>query len=80
MKVIFFEDKEKVQRYLQMIKEGDKENILENSQESLSLDNDAMGEIFWLTKVLGDYNINKVGDTFVFENGKKAMILKRIEK
>jgi hypothetical protein len=66
--------------HLQMIREGDKENILEDSNESLSLDNDAMGEIFWLTKVLGDYNINKVGDTFVFENGKKAMILKRIEK
>jgi hypothetical protein len=64
--------------YLKVVNEGLKENIL-NSAESLALDNAAMGEIFWLTKVLGDYNINKVGDSFVFENGDNAMILQRIE-
>ena len=55
-------------------------DILENSEDTFSLDNVAMGEIFWLTKVLGDYNINKLGDKFVFENGHKAMFLQRIEK
>lgn len=63
---------------LKMVKEDSKEGILENVTDSLSLDNVAMGEIFWLTKVLGDYNINKIGDGFVFENGDKAMILQRI--
>jgi hypothetical protein len=65
--------------YLKVIEEGLKENIL-NSTESLALDNASMGEIFWLTKVLGDYNINKTGDKFVFENGDNAIILQRIEK
>jgi hypothetical protein len=65
--------------YLKVIEEGLKENIL-NSTESLALDNTSMGEIFWLTKVLGDYNINKTGDKFVFENGDNAIILQRIEK
>jgi hypothetical protein len=65
--------------YLKVVEEGLKENIL-NSTESLALDSTSMGEIFWLTKVLGDYNINKIGDTFVFENGDNAIILQRIEK
>jgi hypothetical protein len=64
--------------YLKLVNEGLKENIL-NSADSLALDNASMGEIFWLTKVLGDYNINKIGDSFVFENGDNAMILQRIE-
>jgi len=34
---------------------------------------------FWMTKVLGDYNINKFGDKFLFTNGDKAMLLQRIE-
>lgn len=65
---------------LKIVKEDEKDSILENTEDSFSLDNVAMGEIFWLTKVLGDYNINKLGDKFVFENGKKAMLLQRIEQ
>jgi hypothetical protein len=65
---------------LKMVKEDSADNILSETSGSLELDNVAMGEIFWLTKVLGDYNINKTGDGFVFENGDKAMILKRIEQ
>jgi hypothetical protein len=63
-----------------VIKEGDRSQILENNSDSLTLDNNAMGEIFWLTKVVGDYNINKLGDYFIFENGDKAMLLQRIEQ
>jgi len=28
---------------------------------------------------LGDYNINKIGESFVFENGNMAMLLQRID-
>jgi hypothetical protein len=35
-------------------------------------------EILFLTKYLGDYNISKYGDKLVFENGNKAVVLKRI--
>jgi hypothetical protein len=65
---------------LRIVKEDEKDKILENSEDTFSLDSVAMGEIFWLTKVIGDYNINKLGDKFVFENGDKAMILQRIEQ
>ena len=46
---------------------------------AISLDPEATAETFWLTKVLGDYNINKVGDKFIFTNGDRSMILQRIE-
>jgi len=65
---------------LKLVKEGSADSVLSETSGSLELDNVAMGEIFWLTKVLGDYNINKTADGFVFENGEKAMILKRMEQ
>ncbi len=64
---------------LRMIKEGDEETILEGSEDTVQVDTQATSEIFWLTKVLGDYNINKVGENFVFNNGKQAMLI-RLEK
>jgi hypothetical protein len=64
---------------LKIVKEDTSDKILEGIEEPPVVDNNAMGEIFWLTKVLGDYNINKIGNGFVFENGDKAMLLQRIE-
>jgi hypothetical protein len=59
---------------LEWLSEEDPQAVLEGAA---SLDTDAMGEIFWLTKVLGDYNINKYQDKFLFNNGSQAMLLKR---
>jgi len=64
---------------LRLVNEGDKEQILENITDAVILDDQSVSEIFWLTKVLGDYGINKIGDNFVFENGNKVMLLQRIE-
>jgi hypothetical protein len=63
---------------LQMIKEDTTEAILETTDSPITVDEAATAEIFWLTKVVGDYNINKIGDNFMFDNGGQAMILKRI--
>jgi hypothetical protein len=63
---------------LRMVKEDSTESILEGVTDPISMDEAAMSEIFWLTKVLGDYNINKVGDSFVFDNQGQAMILQRV--
>ena len=63
---------------LQMVKEGSTESILEGIEEGYNLDEAATGEMFWLTKVLGDYSINKVGENFVFNNGNHSMLLKRV--
>jgi hypothetical protein len=63
---------------LRMVKEADTDTILEGSTDAISMDEDAMSEIFWLTKVLGNYNINKVGENFMFDNNGQAMLLQRI--
>ena len=64
---------------LRMVKESDTDSILEGVTDTISLDQEAMSEIFWLTKVLGNYNINKVGENFMFDNNGQAMLLQRID-
>ena len=63
---------------LRMIKEANTDTILEGSTDTISMDEESMSEIFWLTKVLGNYNINKVGENFMFDNNGQAMLLQRI--
>jgi hypothetical protein len=63
---------------LEIVKDGNTESILEGITDGYSVDQTATSEAFWLTKVLGDYTINKVGDAFVFNNGNRSMLLKRI--
>jgi hypothetical protein len=53
--------------------------ILENIDTVIQLDHKSVSETLWLTKVLGDYNITKYGDTYVLENQGRHLILKRIE-
>ena len=63
---------------LRMIKEAPTEAVLEGIEDGYSVDEAATAEIFWLTKVLGNYNINKVGENFVFDNSGHSMLLQRI--
>jgi hypothetical protein len=60
---------------LRWLNESDPQYILEGAPQ---LDTEATAEIFWLTKVLGDYNINKYNDKLMFVNNDKTMILQRI--
>lgn len=64
---------------LQIVKDSPTESILEGIEDGYSVDETATSEMFWLTKVLGDYSINKVGENFVFNNGNRSMLLKRID-
>ena len=64
---------------LEIVKDGATASILEGMTDGYSVDQAASSEVFWLTKVLGDYTINKIGDTFVFNNGDRSMLLKRIQ-
>jgi hypothetical protein len=62
---------------LHWLSEADPQSILEAAP---AVDENATAEIFWMTKVLGDYDITKFGDKFLFTNGDRAMILQRIEQ
>jgi hypothetical protein len=64
---------------LRMVAEGETDAILEGLTDPLVVDEQTTSEVFWLTKVLGDYNINKSGDTFVFNNNNHSMLLQRIK-
>ena len=64
---------------LRMVKEAATDAILEGIDDAITMDEASSSEIFWLTKVLGDYNINKIGDSFMFDNKGQAMLLQRIE-
>jgi hypothetical protein len=63
-----------------MVKEAATDSILEGVVDAIIMDDASTSEVFWLTKVLGDYNINKVGDKFMFDNNGQAMLLQRIEQ
>jgi len=62
---------------LRWLNEDDSQAIVEGAP---SVDDKSTAEIFWLTKVLGDYDISKFGDKFLFTNGGQAMLLQRIEQ
>jgi len=61
---------------LRWLNENDPQAIVEGAP---SIDEHSTAETFWLTKVLGDYDIAKFGDKFLFTNGDRAMLLQRIE-
>jgi hypothetical protein len=37
-----------------------------------------MAEVMFLTKMIGNYNITKIGNKFIFENSDSAVILERL--
>lgn len=63
---------------LKIVKEDESQTMLESMTDPLAVDDQTTGEIFWLTKVLGDYDIAKFGENFLFTNGNKSMLVKRI--
>ena len=60
----------------EIIEEGD--NKLIEGLEDIQVDDKSTAEMFWLTKVMGNYNIQKFGDNYLFTNESKSMVLKRI--
>jgi hypothetical protein len=61
---------------LKIIDEEANQSIVEGAP---SVDDHSIAEIFWLTKVLGDYNISKFGDSFLFSNDNKQLLLQRAD-
>jgi hypothetical protein len=65
---------------MRIVREGNSEKIIENTEGHFSVDESATSEVLWLTKVLGNYDISKLGENFLFTNGEKSMLLQRMEK
>lgn len=54
-------------------------DVTESTAGPELMDAASMSEVFWLTKVLGNYNIAKRGNSFTFENNGETYILQRGE-
>jgi len=56
---------------------GPKQEVYESIKGPIVLEGKDMAEVMFLTKVIGNYNITKIGSTFIFENSGWAVALKR---
>jgi hypothetical protein len=61
-----------------VIDSGSKADIYNTVKGPIILESKDMGEVMFLTKVIGNYNITKIGKTFIFENKNWAVALERI--
>lgn len=57
---------------------GSKSDIYNSINGPIMLEGNAMSEIMYFTKYVGNYNITKIGSTFVFENQGLAVALEKI--
>lgn len=60
-----------------IVASGPTETIYQNVPGPIMLESNSIAEIMFLSKFIGNYNITKIGDTFIFENSGWAVALKR---
>lgn len=63
----------------EIIASGPKQQVHDSIKGPVILEGKDMAEVMFLTKLIGNYNIIKVKDTFIFENNGWAVALKRIQ-
>ncbi len=56
---------------------GPRSGVYERVTGPIMMESSSMAEVMFLTKFIGNYNINKIGDSFIFENRGWAVSLKR---
>jgi len=63
---------------MEVVEEGPTEELLTKYAGAVNLDETSMSEILFLTKFLGNYNIQKIGENLFFTNGTRTKVMKRI--
>ena len=56
---------------------GTKQDVYEHAPGKIMLESSAISEIMFLTKYIGNYNITKIGNGFVFENAGFALLVEK---
>jgi hypothetical protein len=56
---------------------GVKESIYNSAEGRIMIESKDMAEILYLTKYVGNYNITKIGNAFIFENEDYAVLLEK---
>lgn len=60
-----------------IITSGPKQSVYNAVKGPIMLESKDMAEVMFLTKYIGNYNITKIGKTFIFEHGNWAVALQR---
>lgn len=61
-----------------IIQSGPKEKIYESVKGPILLNSKDMAEVMFLTKYIGNYNITKINNLYVFENKNHAILLEKL--
>ena len=64
--------------YFKYVKSGPRQEVLEGISEKLGINYNDMAEVLFLTKYIGNYNITKFGNKFIFENNNYAVLLEKL--
>lgn len=60
-----------------IVTSGTRQTVYEAVKGPIMLEGSSMAEIMFLSKYIGNYNITKIGNTFIFENSGWAVALER---
>jgi hypothetical protein len=63
---------------MRLVTAGKTQEVLESIEDRVSVGMNDMADIMFLTKYIGNYNINKMGNKYMFENSGHAVILEKI--
>ena len=61
----------------EIITSGPKQTVYNTVQGPIMLEGSSIAEVMYFTKCIGNYNITKVGNTFIFENSGWAVALEK---
>lgn len=60
-----------------LISIGDYDDVKHTVPGALALDESSQSQVTFLTKYLGNYDINKIGNKFLIRNGAKAVVIEK---
>jgi hypothetical protein len=61
----------------EIITSGPKQTVYNTVQGPIMLEGSSIAEVMYFTKCIGNYNITKIGNTFIFENSGWAVALEK---
>jgi hypothetical protein len=61
----------------EIVNSGPRNEVYDSIKGPIMLEHRDISEVLFLTKLIGNYNITKISDTFIFENSGWAVALKR---
>jgi hypothetical protein len=61
----------------EILESGPKQQVYDSIKGPMMIESKDIAEVMFLTKIIGNYNINKIGNAFIFEHNGWAVALER---